>query len=42
VIGFSTEFYYYTNYGFDQIANQYQWLEQDLRVRRRKRKNEKI
>jgi hypothetical protein len=41
VIGFSTEFYYYTNYGFDQIINQYQWLEQDLQVRR-KQKNEKI
>ncbi|CAF1640020.1 unnamed protein product [Adineta ricciae] len=31
IIGFSTEFYYYTEYGFDQIINQYQWLEQDLR-----------
>ncbi|CAF2391579.1 unnamed protein product [Rotaria sp. Silwood2] len=30
VIGFSTEFYYYTEYGFEQIINQYQWLEQDL------------
>lgn len=32
VISFSTEFYYYTNYGFDQVANQYEWLEQDLIV----------
>ncbi|CAF0904535.1 unnamed protein product [Adineta steineri] len=31
IIGFSTEFYYYTQYGFDQIANQYEWLEQDLK-----------
>jgi hypothetical protein len=30
VIGFSSEFYYYTEYGFDQIVNQYKWLEQDL------------
>jgi len=30
VIGFSSEFYYYTEYGFDQIVNQYRWLEQDL------------
>ena len=32
IIGFSTEFYYYTEFGFDQIANQYAWLEADLRV----------
>ena len=32
IIAFSTEFYYYTEYGYDQIANQYQWLENDLRV----------
>ncbi|CAF0964712.1 unnamed protein product [Adineta steineri] len=31
IIGFSTEFYYYTEYGFDQIANQYEWLERDLK-----------
>ncbi|CAF4456107.1 unnamed protein product, partial [Rotaria magnacalcarata] len=31
IIGFSTEFYYYTEFGFDQIFNQYQWLEQDLK-----------
>lgn len=31
VVGFSSEFYYFTEYGFSQIANQYEWLEQDLR-----------
>ncbi len=38
IIGFSSEFYYYTEYGFDQIVNQYQWLEQDLIVTKRKKK----
>ncbi len=33
MIGFSSEFYYYTEYGFEQIVNQYKWLEQDLMVR---------
>ena len=32
VIGFSTEFYYYIQYGYEQIRNQYEWLEQDLKV----------
>lgn len=32
VIGFSSEFYYFTEYGFEQIVNQYKWLEQDLIV----------
>ena len=32
VIGFSTEFYYYVQYGFEQIRTQYEWLEQDLKV----------
>jgi hypothetical protein len=32
VIGFSTEFYYYLNYGFEQIRNQFKWIEQDLKV----------
>ncbi len=32
VISFSTEFYYYLNYGFDQVVNQYEWLKQDLIV----------
>ena len=30
VIGFSSEFYYYTEYGVSQIHNQFEWLEQDL------------
>lgn len=30
VVGFSSEFYYYTEFGFSQIHNQYKWLEQDL------------
>jgi len=30
VIGFSTEFYYYIQYGYEQIRNQYEWLERDL------------
>jgi hypothetical protein len=25
--------YYYTEYGFQQIINQFKWLEKDLRVR---------
>lgn len=29
---FSTEFYYYLEYGFQQVVNQYKWLEQDLKV----------
>jgi acid phosphatase type 7 len=32
VIGFSTEFYYYLQYGFEQIRIQYEWIEQDLKV----------
>lgn len=32
IISFSSEFYYYTEYGFDQIARQYEWLEEDLMV----------
>uniref|UniRef100_A0A834VHS0 Purple acid phosphatase n=2 Tax=Sarcoptes scabiei TaxID=52283 RepID=A0A834VHS0_SARSC len=30
VIGFSSEFYYFTNYGLKQIENQYRWLEEVL------------
>lgn len=30
-IGFSTEVYYFLQYGFKQIINQYEWLEQDLK-----------
>lgn len=32
LISFSTEFYYFINYGFKQISNQYKWLQEDLRV----------
>ncbi|XP_027200750.2 acid phosphatase type 7-like [Dermatophagoides pteronyssinus] len=36
IILFSTEYYYYTKYGWQQIEHQYRWLEQEL-----KRANEK-
>jgi hypothetical protein len=32
LISFSTEFYYFLEYGLDQVAKQYEWLEQDLIV----------
>lgn len=31
IIGFSTEFYYFYEYGWTQIVRQYQWLEEDLK-----------
>ena len=31
-ISFSTEFYYYLEYGVEQVANQFAWLEQNLKV----------
>jgi hypothetical protein len=31
VLSFSTEFYYYHQFGWDQIRNQYHWLEAELR-----------
>jgi hypothetical protein len=31
VIGFSSEFYFYINYGWSQMAQQYKWLENDLK-----------
>ncbi|XP_015910292.2 acid phosphatase type 7 [Parasteatoda tepidariorum] len=31
IIAFSTEFYFYTNYGKGQIARQYEWLENELK-----------
>mgnify|MGYP002649203169 CR=1 FL=1 len=31
VISYSSEFYFYTVYGSAQIANQYRWLEEDLK-----------
>ncbi len=30
IISFSSEFYYYANFGWQQIQNQYNWLIQDL------------
>ena len=30
IVSFSSEFYYFTEYGFSQIHTQYQWLEADL------------
>jgi hypothetical protein len=32
LISFSTEFYYFINYGFMQMKNQYDWLVKDLKV----------
>ncbi len=29
---FNTEFYYYLEYGFQQIKNQFDWLKKDLEV----------
>lgn len=29
-IGFSTEVYYFLNYGIKTLVNQYEWLERDL------------
>jgi len=30
IVSFSTEFYYFTEYGWDQIGKQFKWLENDL------------
>lgn len=32
LLAFSSEFYYFTNYGFEQIVKQYEWMEHDLTV----------
>ena len=37
IISFSTEVYYYLQYGFQQIINQRKWLEEDLKVETHKR-----
>ena len=37
IISFSTEVYYYLQYGFQQIINQRKWLEEDLKVKTHKR-----
>lgn len=31
VISFSTEFYFFVEYGWSQIGNQFRWLEKDLK-----------
>jgi hypothetical protein len=31
VIAFSTEFYFFVNYGWHQIRSQFEWLERDLK-----------
>uniref|UniRef100_A0A914XYM1 Purple acid phosphatase n=1 Tax=Panagrolaimus superbus TaxID=310955 RepID=A0A914XYM1_9BILA len=38
-IGFSTEFYFWTNYGWDQIKNQWNWLIKDLEKASKNREN---
>jgi len=32
LVSFSSEYYYYVNYGWQQIIRQYEWLERDLAV----------
>ena len=32
IISISTEFYFYLEYGLEQIVQQYNWLEKDLQV----------
>jgi len=31
LIAFSTEFYYFIEYGIEQVRRQYEWLENDLK-----------
>lgn len=38
-IGFSTEFYYFLNYGLKSVANQFEWLKNDLREANVNRQN---
>ena len=35
LVSVSTEFYYYVNYGFKMVANQYKWFVEDLEVSQR-------
>jgi len=37
IISFSTEYYFYVEYGWNQIANQYNWLKKDLEEANRNR-----
>ncbi|KAK0408941.1 hypothetical protein QR680_004253 [Steinernema hermaphroditum] len=39
IVGFSSEFYFYTKYGWEQIANQWNWLLKDLKKAEKNRKN---
>jgi len=32
LISFSSEYYYYVQYGWQQIIHQYDWMERDLKV----------
>jgi len=32
LVSISSEYYYYTEYGWEQIIRQYEWLERDLIV----------
>lgn len=41
IIAFSSEFYFFINYGWGQIAYQYQWLENDLREANKPENREK-
>ena len=34
-VSVSTEFYYYVNYGFKMVANQFKWFVEDLKVTKR-------
>uniref|UniRef100_A0A915K6D4 Purple acid phosphatase n=1 Tax=Romanomermis culicivorax TaxID=13658 RepID=A0A915K6D4_ROMCU len=38
-VAFSTEFYFYVKYGWSQIVNQFQWLNEDLKKANLNRKN---
>lgn len=41
MISFSTEFYYYLQYGYEQMLNQFKWVEQDLKVNKKNNKSKK-
>jgi len=32
LVSFNSEYYYYVQYGWEQIIRQYEWLERDLTV----------
>lgn len=39
IISYSTEFYYFTQFGWSQIERQYEWLEKDLKRANQNRAN---